>query len=122
MDKEPDTGDPSLRDLHASMKPSRSDGCALDREPELEDKLLCGGAIKVNRPMVNMKVNPDDEWLPLKERRKLDSRKKGKIVHPSQEIKDTHWCAKGKGRPVPMGLTSPQNRNERSVAPNTFGQ
>ena len=91
--EEPDTGDPSLRDLHAGMKPSRSDGCALDREPvELEDKFLYGGTIKVKGPMANMKVNPDDEWLPLKERRKLDSRKKGKIIHPSQEIKDTHWC------------------------------
>jgi len=79
--EEPDTGDPSSRDLHAGMKPPRLDGRAFDRELELEDKLLNGGAIEVNGPMVNMKVNPDDEWLPLKERRKWCQGKRKAYSH-----------------------------------------
>ena len=94
--EEPDTGDPSLRNLHAGMRPSRLDGRALDKRPELKDKL---GTIKVNGSMVNMKVNPDDEWLPSKERRKLDARQKGKIVHPSQDIKDYSLVSRKKEGP-----------------------
>jgi len=94
VDPELDTGDPTLWDPHAGMKPSELDDCASDGELELEDDLPYGGAIEVNDPMLNMMFNlhDDDKWLPLRERIKADARIKGKFACPSQEIKDTHWC------------------------------
>jgi len=88
------TGDPTLWDPHAGMKPSKLDNCASNGELELEDELPYRGTIEVNDPMLNMMFDlcDDDKWLPLREQIKADTRIKGKFAHPSQEIRDTHWC------------------------------
>jgi hypothetical protein len=98
VDEGPDIGDCTLWDPHAGMKPSQFDGCGSDGELELDDELPYGGAIEVNVPMVDMMIElgdndaRDGDWLPSKERRKLDARIKGKIVRRNQENKNTHWC------------------------------
>ena len=82
-DDSSDTGNPRLWDAHAGMKPSRLDGCASDGEVEIEDDLPHGGAKELNSAMIDMMLDlgdydeRDNEWLPPKERIKLEARKKG---------------------------------------------
>ena len=104
IDPELDTGDPTLWDLHAGMKPSELDDCTSDGELELEDNLLYRGVIEVNDPMLDMMFNlrDDNEWLPLREQIKVDARIKGKFACPSQKSKDTYWC-QGKRKPPYCG-------------------
>lgn len=80
-----DTGNRRNWDPHAGMKPSCRDGCASDGKVNLEGDLPYGGAIEVNGAMIDMmcKLNDDDscdvDWLPPKELKKLEQRKKGMI-------------------------------------------
>jgi hypothetical protein len=59
------------------------DGCALDDEVEIKDNLPHGGVKELNSIMIDMMLNlgnydeHDNEWLPPKERIKLEARKKG---------------------------------------------
>ena len=82
-DNSSDIGNPRLWDAHAGMKPSWLDGCASDGEV---DDLPHGGAKELNSTMIEMMLNLGDydkrnnEWLPPKERIKLEARKKGIIV------------------------------------------
>jgi hypothetical protein len=91
-----DIGDPKLWDPHASLKPSKCDGCALDGEVEIEDNLTYGGAREVNGVMVDMMLDLGDydkrdiEWLPPKEQRKLEARKKGSQLVEDANVKSTH--------------------------------
>jgi hypothetical protein len=55
----------------------------LDGEVEIEDNLSYGGAKELNGMMIDMMLNlgnydeHDREWLPPKEWKKLEARKKG---------------------------------------------
>jgi hypothetical protein len=80
-----DTGDRQDWDPHAGMKPSRQDGHASDDELDLEDDLPYGADIEVNGTMVDLMCELGDndprdvDWLPPKERQKLEQRVKGMI-------------------------------------------
>jgi hypothetical protein len=68
IDSESDIGMLDLWDPHASLKPSKLDGCALDADVEMKDNLPSRGDWEVSTFMVNMMVNleerDDGEWLP----------------------------------------------------------
>jgi hypothetical protein len=106
-----DTGNPELWDPHAGLKPSQLDGCALDGEVEIEDNLPYGGARELNGVMVDMMLNlgnydkHDLEWLPLKEWRKLEARKKGSQLVEDMNIESTHQDNQERGRLTIMGPT-----------------
>jgi hypothetical protein len=108
-----DTGDPKLWDPHAGLKPSKHDGCASDGEVEIEDDLPYGGAREVNGAMVDMMLDlgnydeRDVEWLPPKEQRKLEARKKGSQLVEDANVKSTHQNDQERGRLITMGLTFP---------------
>jgi len=91
-----DTGDPKLWDPHTGLKPSMHDGHTLDGEVEIEDDLPYRGMREVNGTMVDMMLNlgnydeRDTEWLPLKEQRKLEARKKGSQLVEDVNVKSTH--------------------------------
>jgi hypothetical protein len=91
-----DAEDPEyLWDIHVGLKPSPLDVAMLDvamldaetdNEGEIEDDLPYGAEKEVNSMMVNMMVklgdcnNHDMEWLPVKERTKVEARKKGMLA------------------------------------------
>jgi len=106
------------------MKPLWLDDFALDRELELEDKLLFEGTIEEDDPMVKMMANlgDDGKWLPWREQMKKDARIIGKIVHYQARILGLLTNVKGKGSPITMGPMSLQNWHKHSDAHNTFGQ
>src|SRR5216683_1859607 len=85
VDSESDTGVPDSWDPYVGLKPSELDGCTLDAGVEMESELPPGGEKEVNAAMVNLMINlkgcdeRDEEWLPLREKRKLMARKKGMI-------------------------------------------
>ena len=76
------------------MKPSQFDDGASDGELKLEDNLPYGGAIEVNRPMMEMiaKLDDNNEWLPWNEQRMKDTKIQGEIIRSCQEIEGTHQC------------------------------
>jgi hypothetical protein len=85
-----DTGDPELRDPHTGLKPQPpADDLASDGEVEIEEDLPYGGEREVNGAMVDMMVELSDcderdaEWLPAKERWRLEARKKGSQLSKS---------------------------------------
>ena len=86
-----DTGDPELWDPNAGLKPSPQDDWGLDGEVEVEEDLPYGGAREMNSAMIDMMVElgdydeHDGEWLPAKERSRLEAKKKGKVSFPSHE-------------------------------------
>jgi hypothetical protein len=108
-----DTGNPELWDPHAGLKPSRLDGCASDGEVEIKDDLPYGGARELNSAMVDMMLNLGDyderdlDWLPPKEQRKLEARKKGSQLVEDVNIESTHQDNQERGRLTIMGLTFP---------------
>src|SRR6266851_7341532 len=110
-DNDSDTGNPKLWDPHAGMKPSKRDGHALDGEVEIEDNLPYGGAKEVNSAMVDMMLDLGDyderdaEWLPPKEQRRLEARKKGRQLVDDTNAKSTHQDDQERGRPITMGPT-----------------
>jgi len=96
-----DAEDPKyLRDIRAGLKPSPLDAATLDAatldaetldaetddEGEIEDDLPYGAEKEVNSVMVDMMIELGDcderdmEWLPAKERRKVEARKKGMLA------------------------------------------
>ena len=72
------------------MKPSHRDGYVSDGEVDLKDDLPYGAAMEVNGTMVDLMCELDDEdrrdldWLPPKERQKLEQRLKG-MISPALE-------------------------------------
>jgi len=108
-----DTGNPELWDPHAGLKPSRLDGCASDGEVEIEDDLPYGGARELNGAMVDMMLDLGDyderdlDWLPPKEQRKLEARKKGSQLVEDVNIESTHQDNQERGRLTIMGPTFP---------------
>src|SRR5229473_8676006 len=80
-----DTGTPESWDPHAGLKPSPQDDCASDADIKMEEDLPYGAVNEVSDVMIDMMVDLDDcdtrdlEWLPLKEQRKLATRKTGLI-------------------------------------------
>jgi len=108
-----DTGDPKLWDPYAGLKPLKHDGCALDGEVEIKDDLPYGGAREVNGMMVDMMLDLGDyddcdiEWLPPKEQRKLEARKKGSQLVEDANVKSTHQDDQERERPITMGPTFP---------------
>jgi hypothetical protein len=85
LDSESDTGTPSSWDPHAGLKPSEMDDQALDADVEMESELLPGGEEVVNTAMVKLMIDlkgcnePDEEWLPPREKRKVMARNTGMI-------------------------------------------
>ena len=73
------------------MKPTHLDGCASDDEVDLEDDLPYGADIEVNGPMVNFMLEHGDEdlddldWLPPRERAKLEQRITKGMISPTSE-------------------------------------
>ena len=65
------------------MKPLQLDGHASDGEIEIKDDLSYRGAKELNGAMIDIMLDlgdydeRDGEWLPPKERIKLEARKKG---------------------------------------------
>ena len=110
---ESDIGNPKLWDPHAGMKPSKCDGHTLDGEVEIKDNLPYGGALEVNSAMVDMMVDLGDydehnaKWLPPKEQRRLEARKKGRQLVDDTNAKSTHQDDQERGRPITMGPTCP---------------
>jgi hypothetical protein len=108
-----DTGDPKLWDPHAGLKLSKHNGCALDGEVKIEDNLTYGGAREVNGVMVDMMLDLGDydkrdiEWLPPKEQRKLEARKKGSQLVEDANVKSTHQNDQERGRLITIGLMFP---------------
>ena len=108
-----DTGDPKLWDPHAGLKPSEHDGCVLDGEVEIDDDLPYGGAREVNGAMVDMMLDlgnydeRDVKWLPPKQQRKLEARKKGSQLVEDANVISTHQDDQEKGRPITMGPMFP---------------
>jgi hypothetical protein len=108
-----DTGNRKLWDPHAGLKPSKRDGRASDGEVEIKDDLPYGGKKEVNGAMVDMMLELDDyddrdiEWLPPKEQRKLEARKKGRQLVEDTNIKSTHQDDQERGRLITMGPTFP---------------
>jgi len=92
-DNTSDTGDPKLWDPYASLKPSQLDGHASDGKIEIKDNLLYRGAKELNGMMIDMMLNLGDynehngEWLPPKEQKKLEARKKGSQCFENVNIK-----------------------------------
>ena len=92
-DNTSDTGDPELWDPHAGLKPSQLDGRVSDGEIEIEDDLPYGGEKELNSTMIDMMLDlgdydeRDGEWLPPKERKKLEARKKGSQCFEDVNIK-----------------------------------
>jgi len=86
-----DTGTRQHWDPHAGMKPARRDRYASDGEVELEGDLPYGASIEVNVAMIDLmgELRDDDprdlDWLPPKERKKLEQRIKG-MISPHQRI------------------------------------
>jgi hypothetical protein len=76
-----------LWDPHAGMKPLPLDERELDASDEIEDTLPYGAFRAIQSSMVDMMVELDDkdawdiDWLPPRERRKLEARKKGVVNH-----------------------------------------
>jgi len=78
---------PGLQELHVGLKPLPlpEDGEALDSEGEIEDDLPYGADKEVNSTMINMMVELGDhderdmEWLPAKEWKIINTRKKGVV-------------------------------------------
>ncbi len=95
------------------MKPSKCDGHASDGEVEIKDDLPYGGAKEVNSTMVDMMLDLgnydecDAEWLPPKEQRRLEARKKGRQLVDDTNAKSTHQDDQERGRPITMGPTCP---------------
>jgi hypothetical protein len=84
VDLESDTSMPSSWNPHAGLKPSEMDNQASNADVKMESELLPGGEEEVNTAMVNLMIDlegdkRDEEWLPLREKRKLMARKKGMI-------------------------------------------
>ena len=108
-----DTGDPKLWDPHAGLKLLKHNGCALDGKVKIKDDLPYGGVREVNGAMVDMMLNLGDydkhnvEWLPPKEQRKLEARKKGSQLVEDANVKSTHQNDQERGRLITMGLTFP---------------
>jgi hypothetical protein len=65
------------------LKPSKEDGDASDGDVVIEDDLPYGAAFQVNDNLVDMLVETEDardlDWLPPKEQKRLEMRKKGEI-------------------------------------------
>jgi hypothetical protein len=123
-----DAGVPKLWDPHAGLKPSEVDGQASDDEVEIEGDLPYGGDKEVNSMMVDMMVElgdcdeHDKEWLPEKERKKLDARKKGNVSFLGCECHKDLPCNQEKGRAIITGPMSPPSRHKRSDGPNMFAR
>jgi hypothetical protein len=89
-DTDDDIGTHELWDPHAGLKPSPLNDCASDANIKMEDDLPCGADTELNSAMVDMIIDLDDgdeqdlEWLPLRERSKLDARKTGLISFTSR--------------------------------------
>jgi hypothetical protein len=108
-----DAGDPKLlRDLHAGLKPTPLDEAALDEEVsdeegEIEDDLPYGADKEVNSGMVDMMLelgdcNEDDmEWLPAKERKKVDARKRGIVSTQDANVRKTYQAVRKEKDPLP---------------------
>jgi hypothetical protein len=75
------------------LKPLQLDGHASDGEIEIEDDLPYRGAKELNGVMIDMMLNlgdydeRDGEWLPPKEWKKLEARKKGSQCFEDVNIK-----------------------------------
>jgi len=86
-DIESGTGEAGLWDPHAGMKPSPVDEWESDANNKIEDALPYGASLAVQSSMVDMMVGLgnddtcDIDWLPLRERKKLEARKKGMMSH-----------------------------------------
>ncbi|KAH9967529.1 hypothetical protein BC827DRAFT_1152825 [Russula dissimulans] len=88
VEAQSDTGSTTVEallwDPHAGMKPSPLDEWESDASDEIEDTLPYGASQAIQSLMVDMMVELDDEdaqdidWLPPRERRKLEARKKDK--------------------------------------------
>ena len=85
LDSESDTGVPGSWDPHAGLKPSEMDDQASDADVKMESELPPGGEEVVNAAMVKLMIDlegcdePDEEWLPPREKRKVMARKTGMI-------------------------------------------
>jgi hypothetical protein len=108
-DQSPNTGQPKEWKHCTCLKPSWLDGAALDSEVEIIEDLPYGASQEVNTSMVDMMASLDDcdvcdlEWLPPKEQRKLDERKKG-VSNDFKGLMSTYLCPQGRGRHLPMVL------------------
>jgi len=128
-DTDDDTGAPDVWDPHAGLKPSALDDCASDADVEMEGSVPYGAESEVSGVMVDMMAGLDDcdaqdmDWLPPREQRMLDARKRGtQSVQLQDEISRSLTGAQEKEKPIIMGQISLRNRNEHSDAPNTLGQ
>jgi hypothetical protein len=80
---------------------------------EIEDDLPYGGARELNGAMVDMMLDLGDyderdlDWLPPKEQRKLEARKKGSQLVEDVNIESTHQDNQERGRLTIMGPTFP---------------
>jgi len=80
---------------------------------EIEDDLPYGGARELNSAMVDMMLDLGDyderdlDWLPPKEQRKLEARKKGSQLVEDVNIESTHQDNQERGRLTIMGPTFP---------------
>jgi hypothetical protein len=124
-DQSPNTGQPEEWKHRTCLKPSWLDGAELDGEVEIVEDLPYGAGQEVNTSMVDMMASLDDcdardlEWLPLKEQRKLDERKKG-MSNDFKGLMNTYLCPQGRGRRLLMVLISPPNRNAPNDACTMF--
>jgi len=102
-----DAGVPKLWDPHVGLKPSEVDGQVSDDEVEIDGNLLYGGDKEVNSMMVNMMVElgdcdeHDEEWLPEKERKKLEARKKGNVSFRDANVRNTYHVIRKEEEPLP---------------------
>jgi|SRR6266850_283367 len=78
-----DTGPVELWNPHVGLKPSKEDGDASDGEVIIEDDLPYGAMFQVNNNLIEMLIEMEDardlDWLPPKDWKRLEMRKKGMI-------------------------------------------
>ncbi len=129
-----DAGDlKSVRDLHVGLKPmpldevasdeAASDEVVSDEEGEIESDVPYGGEKEVNSPMIDMMVKLGDckehnmEWLPAKERKKVEARKKGTVSFQDANDRDTYHAIRKEKDPLPWARCCLQVSTSATMAP-----
>jgi len=120
-----DTGPAQLWNPHVGLKPSEEDGDASDGKVVIEDDLPYGATFEVNDNLIEMLIEMEDAhdllWLPPKEQKQLEMRKKGEIIRKSNHA-STYFEVQGRERPLRLAPMWLQSQNNPNGAPSTFMQ
>ncbi len=119
------TGDPELWDPNMGSKLSPQDNWGPDSEVEVEEVLSYGGAREMNSAMIDMIIElgdfdeHDGKWLLVKERLRLEAKKKGIVSFQVMNSKSTHHGDQERERPITMGPILQGSREKHNNAPTT---